>query len=177
MDLKEIKQLLRLMDEHGLTEFVLERKDAKLSLKRGGAGGAGAVNAGAAGVAPAAMYGYAPVGVGAVGPVGAAPAPAASATSRAESGGAAAAEPAQDDKLVEIKSPMVGTFYAAPSPDSEPYVQPGSHVNPDTTVCIVEAMKIMNEIKAEVSGTIAQVCVKNGQPVEFGQTLFKVRVA
>jgi acetyl-CoA carboxylase biotin carboxyl carrier protein len=89
---------------------------------------------------------------------------------------AVAVPAAEDTSLFTITSPMVGTFYAAPSPDSENYVKPGSKVTPESTVCIVEAMKIMNEIKAEVNGTIEQVCVKNGQPVEFGQALCKVRL-
>ena len=79
------------------------------------------------------------------------------------------------ETLVEIKSPMVGTFYAAPSPDSDPYVSVGATVAEDTVVCIVEAMKVMNEIKAECTGTIVEVCVKNAQPVEYGQVLFRVR--
>ncbi len=70
---------------------------------------------------------------------------------------------------------MVGTFYAAPSPDSDPYVATGTKVGQETVVCIVEAMKVMNEIKAECSGTIAEICVKNAEPVEFGQVLFRVR--
>jgi len=77
--------------------------------------------------------------------------------------------------LIEVKSPMVGTFYATPSPDSDPYVHVGAAVADDTIVCIVEAMKVMNEIKAECAGTIAEVCVKNAQPVEFGQVLFRVK--
>jgi len=86
-----------------------------------------------------------------------------------------AEEKKEQDGLVDITSPIIGTFYAAPSPDSEPYVQTGSEVNPETVVCIVEAMKVMNEIKAEVSGTIAKVMVANGQAVEYGQVLFKVK--
>lgn len=82
---------------------------------------------------------------------------------------------AADDKLVPIKSPIVGTFYATPSPDSPPYVKVGDHVTADTVVCIVEAMKVMNEIKAEITGTIEKVMVPNGQAVEFGHILFKVR--
>jgi len=82
---------------------------------------------------------------------------------------------AQKEDLIEIKSPIVGTFYATPSPDSELYVEVGSQVNPQTVVCIIEAMKVMNEIKAETSGTIAEVLVTNGQAVEYGQVLFKVR--
>ena len=81
----------------------------------------------------------------------------------------------QDDGLVEIKSLMIGTYYAKPSPDSEPYVEVGSNVDSQTVVCIIEAMKVMNEIKAETSGTIAKVCVTNGQAVEYGQVLFKVK--
>lgn len=77
--------------------------------------------------------------------------------------------------LLEIKSPMVGTFYAAPSPDSEPYVSVGAAVSDDMVVCVVEAMKVMNEIKAECAGTIVEVCVKSTQPVEYGQVLFRVR--
>jgi acetyl-CoA carboxylase biotin carboxyl carrier protein len=75
----------------------------------------------------------------------------------------------------EIKSPMIGTFYRAPSPDAAPYVDVGAEVGPDTVVCIIEAMKVMNEIKAEVKGVITQVQSENGKPVEFGQPLFKIR--
>jgi len=92
---------------------------------------------------------------------------------------AAAAEPAaeeqKDDGLVEIKSPIVGTFYTAPSPDSEPFVAVNSRVAVDDVVCIVEAMKVMNEIKAEVSGTIVQILCEQGEAVEYGQAIFKVR--
>jgi acetyl-CoA carboxylase biotin carboxyl carrier protein len=77
--------------------------------------------------------------------------------------------------LVEIKSPLIGTFYATPSPDSKPYVEVGSHVDAQTVVCIIEAMKVMNEIKAETNGTIAEVLLTNGQAVEYGQVLFRVK--
>ena len=83
--------------------------------------------------------------------------------------------PQQEEDLVEIKSPLVGTFYATPSPDSEHYVEVGSQVGPQTVVCIIEAMKVMNEIKAETSGTIAEILVTNGQAVEYGQVIFKIR--
>ncbi len=79
------------------------------------------------------------------------------------------------EELVEITSPIVGTFYASPSPDSKPYVKSGSHVDEDTVVCIIEAMKVMNEIKAQMDGTIVEVLCKAGQAIEFGQPLFKVR--
>ena len=75
----------------------------------------------------------------------------------------------------EIKSPMVGTFYAASSPEAAPYVTVGQEITPDTVVCIIEAMKVMNEIKAEISGVIAEVCAENGKPVQFGQALFRVK--
>ena len=81
----------------------------------------------------------------------------------------------QDDGLIEITSPLVGTFYEAPSPDSGPYVEANTQVDAQTVVCIVEAMKVLNEIKAEVSGTITEVLVSNGQAIEYGQALFKVR--
>jgi len=79
------------------------------------------------------------------------------------------------ENLAEIKSPIVGTFYATPSPDSDPYVEVGAAVGPQTVVCIIEAMKVLNEIKAEMSGTIVEVLVSNGQAVEYGQPLFKVK--
>jgi len=105
--------------------------------------------------------------------IGAEPGPAATAAAGPQ---AAAAAPAGQE-LLEISSPMVGTFFAAASPDSDPYVTVGAGVSEDTVVCIVEAMKVMNEIKAECTGTIAEVCIKNAQPVEFGQVLFKVKPA
>jgi len=81
----------------------------------------------------------------------------------------------ETEEFVEIKSPIVGTFYSAPSPDSEPYIEVGSEVEPETVVCIVEAMKVMNEIKAQLTGTVTQIMVSNGQAVEYGQVLFRVR--
>jgi len=151
MDLKEIKQILKLMDTHGLTEFTLEKEDEKLVLRRDH-------------MTPMQQQVVQAAPVMAVAPVAPVAAPV-----------AVAAAPAEDSKFITIESPMVGTFYSSASPDSEPYTQVGQSVGPDTTVCIIEAMKIMNEIKAEVSGTIEQVCVQNGQAIEFGQALFKVR--
>jgi acetyl-CoA carboxylase biotin carboxyl carrier protein len=78
---------------------------------------------------------------------------------------------------IDIKSPMIGTLYRSPSPEAVPYVEVGTQVSPDTIVCIIEAMKVMNEIKAEVKGVVTQILVENGKPVEFGQPLFKVRPA
>jgi acetyl-CoA carboxylase biotin carboxyl carrier protein len=158
MELKEIKQILKLMDEHGLAEFTLERDGEKLIIKsQTGVAGTPAV------VTPQVVQ---PVVAPAPVVPEAAPPPAA----------APAEEAAVDDSLQVITSPMVGTFYASPSPDSEPYVQIGASVSSESTVCIIEAMKIMNEIKAEITGTIMEVCAGNGQAVEFGQALFKVKV-
>lgn len=89
--------------------------------------------------------------------------------------GQAPAAPAQDDGLKNVESPIVGTFYTAPNPESPPFVKVGDTVTEDTVVCIIEAMKVMNEIKAETNGTITEICVSNGQAVEFGQALFKVK--
>jgi acetyl-CoA carboxylase biotin carboxyl carrier protein len=106
-------------------------------------------------------------------PVAALPAAAGGAATAVTSAAAAAAVAASNE--IEIKSPMIGTFYRSPSPEAGSYVEIGSEVNPDTVVCIIEAMKVMNEIKAEVKGVITQIVVENAKPVEFGQPMFKVR--
>lgn len=91
----------------------------------------------------------------------------------------AAATPAQKAAPaasgIEIKSPMVGTFYTAPSPDAPPFLSVGQEVTPETVVCIIEAMKVMNEVKAEISGTVTEICAENGKPVQFGQVLFRLK--
>jgi len=152
VDLKDIKAIIDLMKKNSVTEFEMEKQDFKIRLKRG-------VNGGAAPVAyedpPAMTVMPAPAAI---------PAPA-----------APVQPPALPSNELEIKSPMIGTFYRAPSPESAPYVEVGTEVNPDTVVCIIEAMKVMNEIKAEAKGVITQVLVENAKPVEFGQGLFKVR--
>src|SRR5215469_11494271 len=147
------------MKKNSVSEFELEKEDFKIKLKRSPNGGAtGAV---AYEEAPA-MVSYVPPTTIATAPVSLA-APAAAAL-------AVGGPPEQ-----EIKSPMIGTFYRAPSPEAGPYVEVGTEVNPDTVVCIIEAMKVMNEIKAEAKGVITQVLVENAKPVEFGQPLFKIR--
>lgn len=151
--LADVQNLMQMMAAHEVTEINIEDGPRKISLKRGGL-----MVPAAAAMPLAAPY--------------AAPLPTAAAAPAAKE---PSSVPAEKEKLLEIVSPMVGTFYAAPSPDSEPYVEVGSRVNPNTVVCIVEAMKVMNEIKAEVSGTIVEVCVPNAQPVEFGQVLFRVK--
>ena len=153
----DIEYLMQMMVAHDVTEVEIEEKTGrKIEIKRG------SVVAGPVSVAPAAIQ---------AAPIAHAPVAAAAPVEQAS----APAAPAVDEGLIEIKSPMVGTFYAAPSPDSDNYVAVGSSVNDESVVCIVEAMKVMNEIKAECTGTIAEICVKNADPVEFGQVLFKVR--
>lgn len=158
MDLKDIKAIIDLMRKNSISEFELERQDFKIRLKRAANGGS-----------PVQVYGEPPA-VGYVPPAVAIPPSTAPAPAPAATPALAAAE-------LEIKSPMIGTFYRAPSPESAPYVEVGTEVNPDTVVCIIEAMKVMNEIKAEAKGVITQILVENAKPVEFGQPLFKLRPA
>ncbi|MCG8598972.1 MAG: acetyl-CoA carboxylase biotin carboxyl carrier protein [Verrucomicrobiales bacterium] len=164
MDFKDIKKIVELMDEHGLSQFKLQQEDTKLELKRGGDIDVAAVQSLLA-AAPAPQYQPMP-----------APAPAA-----AGSAPAAAAAPAEEGGLPagveEVASPMVGTFYTAASPDSDPFVSVGDKISADTTICIVEAMKVMNEIKAEISGEIVEVLVENGTAVQYGEPLFRVKTA
>ncbi len=155
MDLKDIKAIIDLMKKNSVSEFELEKQDFKIRLKRGITGVGGGV---ASSDESQPMITYAP----------APPALIAGSAPTAAAPPAAAAEG-------EIKSPMIGTFYRAPSPESAEYVEVGSEVNPDTVVCIIEAMKVMNEIKAEVRGVVTQVLVESAKPVEFGQPLFKFR--
>jgi acetyl-CoA carboxylase biotin carboxyl carrier protein len=152
VDLKDIKAIIDLMKKNSVSEFELEKQDFKIRLKRGPNGGAISTS-----------YEETPLLTYAGPAPAAAPAP----------GAAPAAAPASNE--VDIKSPMIGTFYRAPSPESASYVEVGTEVNPETVVCIIEAMKVMNEIKAETRGVITQVLVENAKPVEFGQPLFKVR--
>jgi acetyl-CoA carboxylase biotin carboxyl carrier protein len=151
LDLDDIKAIIDLMKQNDLAVFKLEREGFKLELE--------------------AQRPMAPV-------VAAVP-PAAIATQTIPanvtgSGGAGAAGE-EKSKLKEIVSPMVGTFYRSASPDSAPYVQPNQEINEESVVCIIEAMKVMNEIKAEVRGIIVEVLVENGTPVQFGQPLFRVK--
>lgn len=152
MDLKDIKAIIDLMKKNSISEFELERQDFKIRLKRGSSAVIQTEDA-----LPATGLVTVPM-----------PQIAAS--------GAAATQvlPASTGEL-DIKSPMIGTFYRAPSPESAPYVEVGTEVNAETVVCIIEAMKVMNEIKAEVRGVITQILVENAKPIEFGQPIFKIR--
>lgn len=153
MDIDEIHRLIELMNDNELLELELVEDSKKIRLKKKYEGGAKVIPM-AAGAMPQ--------------PVPAPPAPAS--TEPAPASGPPAG-------TVEIKSPMVGTFYRAANPESPSYVEEGDEVNNDTAVCIVEAMKVFNEIKAEVEGTIVSILVENGQTVEYGQPMFIVKPA
>ncbi len=140
MKLDDIKEIIDLMAEHGLTEFEKEENGMRLSIKRGT---------------------VAPVVVQTAAPLAAVPA-------------ASAPPPVDDARFVTIKAPFVGTFYRAPAPDAEDYVKVGQEVGLEAVLCIVEAMKVMNEIKAEVRGVIREILVENAHAVQFGQPLFKI---
>jgi len=150
MELKDIKELIALMKKNDLSVFKMEKEGFKITLKKESDQPISYQVTPSVAAAPIAVP--APVAAAAVVP-----------------------DPVEKPALREIASPMVGTFYAAPSPDSPSFVEVGQQVSPDTVICIIEAMKVMNEIKAEVSGTIAEVMIESGKPVQFGQALFKLK--
>jgi len=164
MDLKEIKSVIDLMTKNGLSEFEVEKGDFKLRVKRGPGGEWSTTTTPVS--APQVVHHHAPVAAFA-------PSPAPVVVPAAASSAAPAAAAATSSHP-QIVSPMVGTFYLSPSPDSPPYVTVGQEVHEDTVVCIIEAMKVMNEIKAETRGIIVEVLAQNGKPVEFGKPLFAV---
>jgi acetyl-CoA carboxylase biotin carboxyl carrier protein len=149
-DVRKVRRFIELMNEHDLSEIDLRQADQRIRLRRG------PEMVTVAGAAPSI-----------------APAPVASARSAGDSP-AAAGPAAEDANALLIRSPMVGTFYTTASPDSPPFVKVGDQVGSETTVCIIEAMKVFNEIPAECSGKIAAVLVTTGQSVEYGQPLFRV---
>jgi acetyl-CoA carboxylase biotin carboxyl carrier protein len=160
---KELKQILQALVEHGVSELTLETPDYKLTVRRGGEVQMVAVPQVAAPVpaqAPAPVP--APAPAPALAPAEAAPAPEA---------------PKADEcpECVEIRAPIVGTFYRAPAPDAPPYVKEGDRVEKGQVLCIIEAMKLMNEIESEVSGIVRKILVENGEPVEYGQPLFLIQ--
>jgi len=153
-----VRQLARILDTHGLSELVLEAEEVNVTLRRGPG-------------QPSTVIHTAPQGL-----VAAAPAMAASAEVSAAPA-AASAQSAEDDSLHLVTSPFVGTFYRSPNPDSGPYTNLGDRVDRGAVLCIVEAMKLMNEIEADMAGEIAAILVENGEPVEYGQPLFKIAPA
>jgi acetyl-CoA carboxylase biotin carboxyl carrier protein len=161
LDLKQIKQIIDLMKRSELTEFAVEEEGFKLKIRRG-TNGLPVVLAGKGSNPP-----FVPVDNGQPLPIPS-PAPIHSSMS-------APPMPIEEPGVIYVKSPMVGTFYRSPSPESKPFVDVGSKIEDNTLVCIIEAMKIMNEIQAETKGTVLEVLIENGQPVEYGQRLFKLR--
>ena len=164
MELKDIKAIIDLMRKNDLSVFEMEKDGFKLKLQKGvGDGSAMAAQLPTIAPVPVAM------------PMAGAAQPAAPPPAQAPAA-APAEEPAdKGTPLKDIVSPMVGTFYRASSPESAPFIEIGKPVNEETVVCIIEAMKVMNEIKAETSGVIAEIVAENGKPVQFGQVLFRVR--
>ena len=152
-NMDELRELAELVNEHGFTDFEFENENIRVRLSK---------------------QVSAPVYAAPAAQVAAPPAPAASTTT---SEATPEATPAVDEDagLYKITSPIVGTFYRSPAPDKPSYVSEGSNVSPETVVCIVEAMKLMNEIQAETSGEVVKIYVENGAPVEFGQPLFGIR--
>ena len=160
-DIQDLKELIEFLKQHGVAEFDVDRGDLKIRLKFNQPQGAAPAlsdlaRAWAAAPAPGAPPAYAPPSAP---PAAATPAP----------------EPKEDLHLV--KSPIVGTYYGSPSPGAPSFVSPGDHVDKGQVICIVEAMKLMNEIESDASGEIVKVLVTNGQPIEFGQPLFSIRTA
>jgi acetyl-CoA carboxylase biotin carboxyl carrier protein len=147
-DVRKVRRLVVLMKEHDLSELEIQQGETRIQLRRS--------------LPPDTMVGGVPA------PLPAAPAPVAEPAAKPE----AATE--REQNIVLIRSPMVGTFYTAPDPESPTYVKVDDHVGPDTTVCTIEAMKVFNQIPAEVTGKIVAVLVDNGETVEFNQPLFKV---
>jgi acetyl-CoA carboxylase biotin carboxyl carrier protein len=161
LDLKQIKQIIDLMKRSELTEFAVEEEGFKLKIRRG-SNGLPVVTTGRGSNSPFPLIDASP------------PIPLPAAPAVPANGGAAPA--AQEEAgIAYIKSPMVGTFYRAASPESKPFADVGTKAVENTVVCIIEAMKIMNEIQAEAKGTVLEVLVENGQPVEYGQRLFKIK--
>ena len=164
MDLKQIKQIIELMKRSELTEFAVEEEGFKLKIRRGpnGLPVLSASRESNSPFFPADANASPPAAPGSAAPTGVTLSP-------------ADATPADEAGITYIKSLMVGTFYRAASPESPPFTESGSKVIYTTVVCIIEAMKIMNEIQAETKGTIVEIMAENGQPVEYGQRLFKLK--
>ena len=173
----ELRELVELIAEHGFTDFELEREGFRVRLGRnlspqpqGASAPYGSTPEQAAGGQQQAMAQTA--ASSATQPQAEAGRPPAT---TADTGAQAEESPSEDEGLHKITSPIVGSFYRSPSPTAEPFVRLGSQVDPDTVVCIIEAMKLMNEIQAETSGEVVKIYVENGQPVEYGQPLFGIK--
>jgi acetyl-CoA carboxylase biotin carboxyl carrier protein len=161
IDLVELQKLIRMIERSPITEFELVENDLKIRISKNGSEHTHVIAAPA--MTPYAMQAAMP----AMMPQAPAAIPSAPTS--------AASPPAGN--VIEIKAPMVGTFYRAPSPDADPYVRVGDSIEPGKVLCIVEAMKLMNEIEAEVRGRIVEIMVENAQPIEFGQILFRIETS
>lgn len=168
MDLKELKELIRLVSEKGITEFELEREGIRLRICR-------AAQTDQAKPEPLPVPIAVPIAAPPLPPFDVAAATPSPVTAPLSSVSLAPAQSAAEEPMFMIKSPIVGTFYRAPSPTADPFVKLGDHVEKDSVVCIIEAMKLMNEIQAETVGEVVKIFVENGQPVEYGQPLFGIR--
>jgi acetyl-CoA carboxylase biotin carboxyl carrier protein len=160
MDFDFLEKLIQSLDASSLDSIEIERGGTRIRLAKSPPAGSGPVYAAPAVAAATAA------------------APAAAPASAPTAAPAAAAQPtAPANNWVDVTSPMVGTFYRSPNPDASPFVEIGSRIAPGDNLCIIEAMKLMNELEAEVDGTVREICVANGQPVEYGQVLFRVQPA
>ncbi|MSR77967.1 MAG: acetyl-CoA carboxylase biotin carboxyl carrier protein [Candidatus Omnitrophica bacterium] len=157
MNLKEIKEMLQLMSEHDLTELEIDKDGLKVKFRKGGSDRIEMHNVNSRSVAVVPAFSSAP--------------------QQSLPAAIASGSEVLPSNVVLVKSPMVGTFYGSPAPDQPVYITTGSKIKDGDVLCIIEAMKLMNEIKSEVSGEILEVLVKNGQPIEFDQPLFKVKKA
>ncbi|MCS7063138.1 MAG: acetyl-CoA carboxylase biotin carboxyl carrier protein [Methylacidiphilales bacterium] len=178
MEIKDIRLVIELMDKHGLGEFELEKKDFKIRLKKSTSSELPILSfppslpSGSPQPSPQPIANLAPIPV--TGTTLSAPPTQTSTPPPPATPSPSAPSNAQ---YKEILSPMVGTFYRSPSPEAPPYVEVGQEVTEDTVVCIIEAMKVMNEIKAEIRGTITEILAENGKPVDYAKPLFRVRVS
>jgi acetyl-CoA carboxylase biotin carboxyl carrier protein len=163
MNIKEIKELIEVVSQHGITDLEVERSGVKVRIRKDGQ--PVVVSPGPVPSTYAFPTGYPPASTPAVEGTTGAAIPAVPATAN------------EDEGLLHVRSPIVGTFYRSPNPDAEPFVKAGDMVEPGRVLCIIEAMKLMNEIEAEVSGEIVKIYVENGEPVEFGQALFGIRLS
>lgn len=159
LNMAELQELAKLVDEHGFTDFEFENANIRVRLSKN--------------PAPQIVQAFQPTAAPPTASVS--PQSASTPTAEKKSEAASVQTTAADEDLHTITSPIVGTFYRSPAPDKEPYVKEGSNVSPDTIVCIVEAMKLMNEIEAEVAGEVVKIYVESGQPVEYGQPLFGIK--
>lgn len=157
LNMAELRELADLVDQHGFTDFEFENENIRVRLSKN--------------PAPQIVQAFQPMTASPI----TTPANVSAQTGAQTAEPVAEQESESDADLHKITSPIVGTFYRSPSPDKEPYVKEGSQVAPDSIVCIVEAMKLMNEIQAEVSGEVVKIYIENGQPVEYGQPLFGIR--